>query len=212
MNYYYDVLLNFNDDYLWNFYEWEETDPLLFVKKIPVFYVNSETIKDFCIYHVKVEEDFLNQLVNKTIYQNNQDDIYASFLLSDSKNSIGVCVDESGHVVGLSRLLLRDDNNLNEFIYTMTDTLLPYLVLEKRKNDHVFRQYEKMKKSILLEVNTLREEKNYSKLRYFYYELMHQEEVNMEVMYENMLEEIRNASYDSLLYFDYLIQLSSHQV
>ena len=172
MNYYYDVLLNFNDDSLWNFYEWEETDPLLFVKKIPVFYVN----------------------------QNNQDDIYASFLLSDSKNSIGVCVDESGHVVGLSRLLLRDDNNLNEFIYTMNDTILPYLVLEKRKSDHVFRQYEKMKKSILLE------------LRYFYYELTHQEEINMEVMYENMLEEIRNASYDSLLYFDYLIQLSSHQV
>ena len=146
------------------------------------------------------------------IYQNNHEVFYGSFLLSDSKNSLGVCVDENGNVVGLSRLLIRDDNNLNEFIYTMTFSDIPYLVLGKRKNQHVFRQYEKMKKSILLEINTLMEEKNYSKLRYFYYELTHQEELNMEAMYENMLNEIRNASFDLLLYFDYLIRLSSHQV
>ena len=36
MYYYYDVLLNFtSDDELFSFYEWEESDQVEFIKKIP---------------------------------------------------------------------------------------------------------------------------------------------------------------------------------
>jgi len=47
MYYYYDILLNFQDDgTLYEFYEWEENDELDFVKKIPLFKVSSSILKD----------------------------------------------------------------------------------------------------------------------------------------------------------------------
>ena len=47
MYYYYDVLLNFGEDEnLYEFYEWEEKDQVDFVKKIPIFRVSTECLKD----------------------------------------------------------------------------------------------------------------------------------------------------------------------
>ena len=43
MDYYYDVLLNFQDNY-YMFYEWDEDDTIEYVKKIPLIHVDSKTI------------------------------------------------------------------------------------------------------------------------------------------------------------------------
>ena len=45
MNYYYDILLNFQDVYCM-FYEWDSTDSIDFVKKIPLFHVDNKVYKD----------------------------------------------------------------------------------------------------------------------------------------------------------------------
>ena len=42
MNYYYDIVLNLNEE-LYEFYEWEENDSIDFIKKIPLFRVSTKT-------------------------------------------------------------------------------------------------------------------------------------------------------------------------
>jgi len=46
MHYYYDVLANLEID-LWDFYEWEETDAILPIKKVPLVRVTESDIKSF---------------------------------------------------------------------------------------------------------------------------------------------------------------------
>ena len=45
MNYYYDVLLNFQEKYCM-FYEWDEQDEIEFLKKIPLYHIDSKTYVD----------------------------------------------------------------------------------------------------------------------------------------------------------------------
>ena len=48
MNYIYDLLLNFNEN-IYEFYDWNKTDNIKHIKKIPIFKIDSkknETIKD----------------------------------------------------------------------------------------------------------------------------------------------------------------------
>lgn len=210
MNYYYDVLLNFNQKVLWNFYEWEENDKLVFMKKIPLFRVSFETMQDFLGYHIQINSSFCKKIIEE-VNCFKEDSPY-SFLISDSKNSLAVQFDEHGMVIGLSKLLLRDDNNLNEFIYTVPETEISYSILEKREIHHELRQYENMKNFVLVELNTLREEQNLHKLKYFYYELFQEEENDIMVMHQRMVQALESFSYDKLSKMNYFIRLSYHQV
>ena len=45
MNYYYDILLNFQENY-YMFYEWDKEDNIEFVKKIPLFHIDSKEFID----------------------------------------------------------------------------------------------------------------------------------------------------------------------
>ena len=66
MNYTYDIILNFNKDNLYEFYEWKDEDYPEFVLKIPTFKVDNETIKDLKINNAIVDKDFISKIYNKT--------------------------------------------------------------------------------------------------------------------------------------------------
>lgn len=211
MNYYYDVLLNFSENEVWNFYEWEETDPLLFAKKIPLFRVSFEVIQDFLKFYICLDSDFVKQIAHKAVFQE-KEDIYATFLVSDAKNSFAVKVNEEGSVEGISKLMIRDDNNLNEFMYTLPIREINYEIQERRERKTSFRQYEKMIESILKELKDLKDENGFHKLKYLYYECFQKEESDMEKMYQEMVAFLPKCSGGELSRMNYFIQLSSHQV
>lgn len=211
MNYYYDVVLNFDMENLWNFYEWEDTDLLTYVRKIPLYRVSYETMQDFLSSHIKISKDFVRDIAHKTVTKN-KEDIYASFLMSDSKNSLAVMLNEEGEVIALSKLLIGDDNNVNEFMYTIREVELPYEILNLREKREGLRQEERIKQFILLEIKTLFEEENIQKLKYLYYECFSKEEENSEKMYEDMIGYLKEPMNSNLEHLSYLIKLSYHQV
>ena len=112
MNYYYDVVLNFDRDFVWKFYEWEKDDYFTIAKKIPLYRVSYETICDFLTFDLIVDSDFVRQVAHQTVYKGNSEDFYATFLLSDSKNSIAVLLNEDGCVEAISYLNIADGNQI----------------------------------------------------------------------------------------------------
>ena len=65
MNYYYDIVVNFQDtNYM--FYDWNEKDNIEFIKKIPIFQVTTNTLKDFISYNIIINEEILNTIKDKT--------------------------------------------------------------------------------------------------------------------------------------------------
>jgi len=192
VNYYYDVVLNFDLENVWQFYEWEEDDYFTYVKKIPLFRVEHEVLRDFLNYHIRVSNSFVLEIAHKTVVRNSSEDIYGAFLMSDSKNTLAVLLNEQGDVLALSKLMIADDNNVNEFLYTVKKTVIPYEKKEIRNQRTVMRQEEKVKKFISIELNTLLEEKNMEKLRYLYYEWFGIFESDLEKMIQDMSLELKN--------------------
>lgn len=212
MNYYYDIDLNFDMEHIWEFYEWDDSDVLSHIKKIPLFHVDVETITTFLKNQITINQEFVKELAHKTITRDSKEEIYAAFLMSDSKNTLACLLNEEGKVIALSKVGIKDDNNINEFMYTIRETKIPYEIKEPREKRNGLRQVEKLKQFIQVEINTLIAEKNIQKLKYLHYEWLNQEENDLKKMAQNLTEALKKPMNKTLEKIFYLIRLSYHQV
>lgn len=199
MYYYYDVLLNFGEEEnLYEFYEWEESDSVDFVKKIPIFRVSTDCIKDNLKYKTKFADSLLLQIKDKTILKSSSKICENTFLISDTKNALALELNKEGVVVSRSKLLPSDELNLSEVMFTMKESTLQYEKLRKYKKNKGIRQIREIKKLIQCELDTLFKEKNTSKLKYLYYEWLNKNSDNIELIYKEMTHSLQKE-YDANL-------------
>lgn len=190
MNYYYDVLLNFQDKY-YMFYEWDELDNVEFIKKIPLFHVNNKTFLEFYTKVVKVELNFLKQIENKTKIKQNEYLKYAC-IISDGKNSIAIEFDDLGLVISKSSLILDDEISVNEFMYSINNSEIKYEIVDNDIRTKETRQELKIKKILKIEIQKMYEQKEESKLKYIYIEWFNELLDNTDTMYHNMINKLRD--------------------
>ncbi len=213
MYYYYDCLLNFQEkENLYSFYEWEETDDVEFVKKIPLFRVDTNVLKDFYQYQVKFPLEFIEKIKNKTVLKNYSKILENTFLACDSKDAIALELNEEGLVVSRSKLLLSDEINLNDVMFTMKETELKYEKVEKYSISKNLRQIDEIKKIINCEINTLYKSKNKSKLKYLYYEWFNSLSDDLEEIYKQMKKELKNNFNKQQEHIYHLIKKSYNKV
>ena len=89
MTYIYDVTLNFNE-ILYDFFEWNNTDNLIHVRKIPIIKVSSEDFKNILTYKIKINELLLNKIIDKTEAYGKKVKKMTSCLISDNENIIAL--------------------------------------------------------------------------------------------------------------------------
>ena len=210
MNYYYDVLLNYQDKYFM-FYEWDELDVIEFVKKIPLFHVDSKVVVDMISKIFKVEDSFLKQIENKTKLKQNK---YLKYncIVSDGKNSLALEFNEDGVVINKSSLMVEDELNINEFIYSIKESKINYEIIKNDIFTKEIRQEIKIKKILKLEINNMYEKKEYSKLKFIYLEWFNEILDNIDTMYNNMLNSIKNKLTEKEYHIYELIKLSYNNV
>lgn len=189
MNYYYDILLNFEDNYIM-FYEWDSSDSFEFIKKIPMLRVDNKTYKDLLINKVLVNKEFLNIINNKTKLKKGI--IKYACIISDSKNSIALEFNDDGLVISKSSILLDDELNINEFIYDVDITKIDYKKIKKEEKRIDTRKDEKIKRILKIEIDNMYNNKNYSKLKYIYLEWFNTLDDNYDLMYKKMLKRLKN--------------------
>ena len=210
MDYYYDVLLNFQDSYCM-FYEWDSDDEIEYVKKIPLVKVEAKTIFNFICKKIKVDEEFLKLIENKTKLKGNATLKYTC-IFSDGKNCIALEFDEGGIVLSKSSLILEDELNINEFMYNIALKKINYEIISDDIISEETRQEIKIKKIIKVEIDSIYEKKEYSKLKYLYLEWFKELLPSIEEMYQNMVLKL-NSKLTSQEYNIYeLIKLSYHNV
>ena len=146
MNYYYDILLNFDDNFLM-FYEWDENDPIEFTKKIPLFHIDNKTFIDLLDNKIIINDDFLSNILNKTKMK--QSFIKYACIFGDGKNSIALEFNDDGKVISKSSILLEDELNINEFMYNIELSKLSYEIIEKDKRRIDTRKDEKIDFSLV---------------------------------------------------------------
>ncbi len=210
MDYYYDILLNFQEEYCM-FYEWDQEDVMDVIKKIPLFHVDSKVLKDLLTKIVVVNKSFLQSIENKTKLKNNEFLQYTC-VFSDAKNSLAVEFDQDGKIINRSSLILDDELNINEFMYNISLMKLEYTTIGKEKILKETRQEVKIKKLIYTEIVDVYQKKEFSKLKYIYLEWFKVLEENVELMYQKMLKKLEGNLTEVEYHIYELIKLSYNNV
>ena len=174
MNYVFDVCLNFNKE-LYNFYEWDNEDEVLYFLKIPVFKIEDDLINDFINHDIKVDNLFLRKIYNKSqIYfkKSNKIDNY-SCIITTNKKSIGINFDKNGYIIGKSYLSLEEETEVTEFAKFIKYSIINYKVIRKNslKENYLTRKEKEDIKHIRKYLNDLEKNKKVEELKYLYYEI-----------------------------------------
>jgi len=168
MNYIYDILLNFNNEY-YEFYDWNNDDKLTHIRKIPIFKISDEALKNIIYNEVTVDDDLLKKIKNRTeVFSKNYVDIlnYACLVCNDKK-VVAIRCNDRGKIIGKSDLLIDEHNEIIAVLDRYTDYDLNYKICSVNEIvNFKTRKEVKMQKFILKEID----KQSTSKLEYLLYE------------------------------------------
>ncbi len=214
MNYYYDIILNWNEENAYEFYEWNDFDYLELIKKIPLIKVKHKTFLDLTENIVKVDSDFLELIKEKTLVSDRKNfkKIEYACLFTDTKNAIAIEFNEEGVSISRSKLLVDDELNVLEVIYGIKETNINMEAIRKIKIDNTLRQIKEAQKLILMEINNLYQKKEIDKLRYLYYEYKKENIDDINYIYESIKNDLKKDFNEDILKLYYIIKISYHKV
>lgn len=189
MNYIYDILVNFNDKEIYNFYEWEKTDNIEHLRRIPIFKIDSKTLKDFKNNRVKVCKDFIFKIKNKTELFHNKiiEFIEYASIFTDGSDLIIIEFSKNGEQILRSSMLLDEAEDALDESDLMLETHIDYEIIEKLNYDEFkTRNERKILNYIKKELNLLIKSKKYEKLKYLYFEWYNKKEDNVNKIIEGL--------------------------
>ena len=195
MSYVYDILLNFTDSKrVFDFFEWDSDDNILNVKKIPIFRVSKKMIMDLFNYKIKFNNDFLKKIENSfSMYKSCKNNYKYLVLFSDKDRVIGVSLNNNGVTEYKSSLLIDEEEDIILSIDKINIEEIDYKKLEKVNNDlFITRNEEKEREFLLKELTYLYKNNNINKLKYLYFELFNKKEDNIDIIYKNLLNSLKN--------------------
>ncbi|MBS7020253.1 MAG: hypothetical protein KH135_00040 [Firmicutes bacterium] len=171
MNYIYDILLNLNDS-AYDFYEWNLNDPIVHIRKTPIFRISYEQLLGLKQNKFEVQEEFLKKIENKTEEFTNRsvEKISHLFLATDMHTVMAFSLNERGISMKRSMLLVDEEMEILEISKTLPLTTIAYRTLKKEfKREFETRNDQEMKRRLKKEIYKL-SHKNVEKLKYLYYE------------------------------------------
>ena len=188
MNYIYDIVLNFNKEY-YDFFQWNKKDSIINIKKIPLFIVNNDIFNSMKYDLVSVNSLFIDSIKDKT-YTYNKQKIGNSCLLSNGKQVIGVLFNDKGELIKRSSLLLDEEEEVLDEIYSKEVTNIEIVKIRKGKNSDSVNRVQKEKKDFL--IRYIIKEKNDINLKYLYYDYFEKDENDSNIIRNCLINEINN--------------------
>lgn len=178
MNYIYDIILNFNEQ-IYDFYEWNKSDNLTHIRKIPLFKVSSIDMYNFEHYSIILSEAFLDQIKNRTEIFSGKSikNIEYACLFSDGINVLAIKIKNNYYY---SKLLLDEEEEVVDVVGKMKEVVINYKI-SKEKNNVVFktRKEIEIENYVKKELKKLEINKEYEKLKYLYFECFGKEEIDI---------------------------------
>ena len=169
MNYIYDLLLNFNEK-IYEFYDWNKTDKIIHIKKIPIFKISSSKMNIIKNNKICFEDSFLEKIYRKTEEFMNRKNKYIDYacLFTDGVEVIGINVNKK---TTYSKLLIDEESEVINMSLHMTEKNIEIKILENKKIE-LFKTRKEIEqinetKNIF---NKILKENNDEKLKYLYYE------------------------------------------
>lgn len=198
MNYIYDIILNF-DTNLYDFYDWNTTDDITHIRKVPVFKINNKTYRDIKYNKIKVEQNFVTKIKKRCEIFEDRQIIDEVSLFSNGKEAIAIKF-ENGINKYKSLLLLDEEEEIIEACERMDYSFINYEVIEKNRG-FLFETKKEYEKKIYLneEINKLVLQKEEEKLKYIFFECFNKKEEDLFKIVEELKKNINNEKISNTL-------------
>ena len=178
MNYLYDIVLNFQNNY-YQFFEWNRTDKIKNINKISVYHVSDQDILDLTNNKIIIDNTFLNKLK-----EDNKKNKKLMCLVSNQSQTIGLLFSNDGVLLKRSSLMFEEETEVNNYVKDLPLTKIDYIKNEKQESSNRLR-IEKEKKDRLIEY--IKNTSNELTLKYLYYEYFKEECTNLDKIKETLI-------------------------
>lgn len=195
MSFIYDILLNFSDGKnIYEFYEWEQNDNLINVKKVPIFRVTTDTLLDIYNYKIKFNKAFLSRIENSSsVYKQNKNSYKYLVIFSDCNKALAVNIGNNGIVQNKSNLLIDEEDEVLYITEKLDINTIEYKKLQKEKVEFYGTRREQEKRSFLLkELKKLYKDSDAQKLKYLYFEYFNKLEEDIEKIYNELVDSLND--------------------
>ncbi len=174
MEYVYDIVLNFQDNY-YDFYEWQKTDKIINIKRLPIYKVSIK--------------DYLNIKNNKvTIKRDSLPKADKVFLITSGIEILGLFIDNHGKVLKKSSLIFEESDDILEDKDNFKQIKIVYHIDEPIKQNNKGRiEIEKIN-YINEYIKKLDYKKDEYLLKYIYYDIYNEEEDDANKIYNHLRE------------------------
>lgn len=191
MVYIYDILVNFSDSYLYDFYEWGLNDEIENLKKIGLFRISMETMDDLIDNKVQVTEEFLVKIFRtcEAYTKNSIQVIPYACLFSDGSRVLAVEWNSKGISECKSKLILEEEEDVLEVVMDSSPYDFSYQIVRAEKKRYFLTRKElKMKRYLISEINESYEDKKYEKLKFLYEEYFEKTGKDYQSMKNELIE------------------------
>lgn len=191
MNYIYDVVANFND-IPYDFFEWNKIDDITHLKKVIIIKTDSQVLNDLINKKVKVSEDLLKYIKNKTeFYSKSDSNLIAIF----TNGYINICIKftKDGINKYKSFLQIEEDDEVLELSNRLNEIDFNYQIFgEANICQFKTRKETEAYNYIVDKIDDLYNKNDVMKLKYIYYDCFDKFEDNKNKIYEEIKQSINN--------------------
>ncbi len=192
MNYIYDILINLNNSKSYEFYEWRDSDNIFHIRKVPILKVSNDKFLDIKRNNIIIDKDILNKIKNKTeVYQ----DLNVSFInylcvFACDIDVIVVEFNKDGYSINKSNMLLEEADDTLFEVCELDNDEVEYEILDSNYKYNIddTRYEEEVKSYISSEINYLVKKRDYTKLKYLYYEWYNKKNNDM----KSVIKDLKN--------------------
>lgn len=171
MNYIYDVLLNFKYPFI-EFFDWNNDDDIINVKRIPLSKINSKDLNVLKYHKFKIDISNIKGITKLFNSKNN----YNSIIYTDGFEAIAFKFDNKGICIGKSDLLLDEEKDILDNSISLNKINLEYKVIGiDNINLYKTRNEVKITNFLLKEIDKI---DDIDKLNYIYYECFSDDKVS----------------------------------
>lgn len=213
MTYIYDILLNFNNNFF-EFFEWEKSDTIYHIKKIPLYKVNSNFIDDILSKKIVLDSNIILEIINKCEYYERKSIKYLKYccLFTDSYRVIGVLFNDDFLNYKVSDLLLDEAYDTMNISKKVDLTDIKYNIIGFKKNNYFLTRNEfKIKKYLLNEFRKCYKSNN-DKLKYLYFEYFNTCVLEIDKVYKDLISSLDKEINNKHLKLYELIKLSYRNI
>lgn len=173
MDYIYDIVLNFQNEY-YDFYEWQPTDKIINIKRIPIYRV---TTKDYL--NIKNNDTTIEI---RSIPKTNK-----IFLLTNGIEVMGIRIDTNGKVTKKSSLLFDENDEILEDKKYIKEIDIKYKVDKKNNINYISRLKQEKIKYLDRYFNKLDKIKDEYFLKYLYFDIYNEDEKDIDKVYHSLI-------------------------